>query len=237
MRVVREHYLREDIGCGISWYQSDDDNGIELESILPPVDPAYSKYLVLDTNIVLKQIDLLELSIVPLSRIVITQTVLDEVQHLNSAIYNRLVSIIQDINRQIILFPNEHHVDTHVHRKVEESANDRNDRAIRVATQWFVKKFGHQADFILITNDRGCRELAVNEGLLSMSIDKYVRKHSKKYPAMLDFMARIDNSNDGEDRLDREKQLWFEPHKSTAEIENMLKNDVCPQCMQYGECP
>lgn len=225
LRVVREHYLREDVGCGITWYNSEDDHGVQLESVPAPVDPAFSHYLVLDTNIVLKQIDLLELNVLPMSRVIITQTVLEEVQHLNSAVYNRLVALIQSIKRQIIMFPNEHHVDTYVHRKVEESANDRNDRAIRVATHWFAKHHGHQADFILVTNDRGCRDVAINEGLLSSSIDKYVKRHAEKFPTMLDFMARVDSSNDGDGGGgDRQKQLWFEPHKSMADIENLLKS-------------
>ena len=65
---------------------------VHLSENLPrPVDAGYVDYLVLDTNVVLKQIDLLELDVLPLSRLIIMQTVLEEVQHKSSSIYNRLV--------------------------------------------------------------------------------------------------------------------------------------------------
>jgi exosome complex exonuclease DIS3/RRP44 len=60
--------------------------------------------------------------------------------------------------------------DTFIEREPGESANDRNDRAIRVAVKWY----SHHLDtaesdglkVVLITNDQGNKEKAEESGLL-----------------------------------------------------------------------
>lgn len=54
-------------------------------------------------------------------------------------VYNRLHALIRDPTRRLCVFPNEHFRDTFVERRKGETPNDRNDRAIRVATAWFAK--------------------------------------------------------------------------------------------------
>jgi exosome complex exonuclease DIS3/RRP44 len=71
--------------------------------------------------------------------VIILQTVLEEVRHRSSPVYKRLRDIIADPGRHFYLFINEHHRDTYVERLPGESANDRNDRAIRVSCQWYSK--------------------------------------------------------------------------------------------------
>ena len=69
------------------------------------------------------------------------------------------------------MFVNEHRRETYVARQPGESANDRNDRAVRRAAQWlreehFVIEEGKEnagdavkriADVVLITDDKECR--------------------------------------------------------------------------------
>ena len=52
--------------------------------------------------------------------------------------------------------------DTYVERERGESANDRNDRAIRVASQWYSDHLKQLSDLnvILLTNDRANKKLA-----------------------------------------------------------------------------
>ena len=89
----------------------------------------------LDTNIVLEQIDLLESE--GLNNVIILTTVLQEVRHRSSPVYKRLKDIIADKKRNFCVFVNEHRKETYIERKEGESANDRNDRAIRVACKWY----------------------------------------------------------------------------------------------------
>ena len=204
LRKVREHYLRDDLGCGTlcpiglapiqieelpSMPVSGSDGNANVDSV----------YLVLDTNVVLKQMDLLEHTVRtkageavgsgPLSRCIILQTVLDEVKHQNLSIFNRLQTLLTSAERQHVMFPNEHHTETYVETMVGETPNDRNDRAIRVATQWFQKHHSHESKIILITNDRLNKNIAKKDGIECSSIEEYVALHVEQYPEMSDLVA------------------------------------------------
>jgi hypothetical protein len=72
--------------------------------------------LVVDTNIVMHQIDLLEYQCPATSLVLITQTVLQEIQHINLAVYRRLNLLLQDEKRSYIFYPNEVSADTAVLR-------------------------------------------------------------------------------------------------------------------------
>lgn len=67
----------------------------------------FPHYLVLDTNVVLDQIDVFEEDV--LKNIIILHTVLNEVKHKSSAVYKKLRNIIDDESRHIYTFVNEHH--------------------------------------------------------------------------------------------------------------------------------
>merc|ERR1711899_235862 len=96
-------------------------------------------YIILDTNIILNQIDILEVSAKDggFQNVIVLQTVLEEVRHRSSPIYKRLRDIISDPTRRFYVFINEHHKDTYIERNRGETANDRNDRAIRKSAQWY----------------------------------------------------------------------------------------------------
>ena len=67
-----------------------------------------SHYVMLDTNIVLEEMDLLE-DPNGLQNVIILQTVLKEVRHRSTAIYKRLKDIISYKKRRFYVFLNEHH--------------------------------------------------------------------------------------------------------------------------------
>ncbi len=64
--------------------------------------------LILDTNVALNQIDVFEYRTPATSLVVVLQTVLQELRHLNVGIYRRLLALMQDESRSYIFFPNEH---------------------------------------------------------------------------------------------------------------------------------
>lgn len=103
--------MRDDLLCGSAACnvcpQKDDDIVLEAkpESICALFD--YSHYLVLDTNVVLHQIDVLEED--ALKNVIILQTVLEEVKHQNTATFQRLLEIIGNKKRKFYSFVNEHH--------------------------------------------------------------------------------------------------------------------------------
>ena len=83
---VRQTYLRDDLPSG-----SPHIDGPELE---PRLSASATRYLVLDTNVVLHQIDLLERP--TLCDVIVTQTVLDEVRHNKISVHKRLRALITD---------------------------------------------------------------------------------------------------------------------------------------------
>jgi len=141
-----------------------------------------------------------------LSNVIILQTVLEEVRHRSTPVFKRLKDIIAEKSRKFYVFINEHHVvrgwqylfqpfycekwwqyffqDTYVDRKAGESANDRNDRAIRSAAHWYNKHIKNAdpsfpVGVVLISNDFENRAKALEIGLKSVSIEDYVKKISK----------------------------------------------------------
>lgn len=109
--MVREHYLRDDIWCGSDLCKLCDQKEREkvLDSSPLSLNPDYPfpHYLVLDTNVVLDQIDVFEED--DLCNIIILNTVLNEVKHRNAAIYKKLRNIIGNPVRNAYTFVNEHH--------------------------------------------------------------------------------------------------------------------------------
>lgn len=64
-------------------------------------------YLLLDTNVILDQIDVFEEEII--KDVIVLQTVLDEVRHKSAAVYKRLRDILINPARRFYTFVNEHH--------------------------------------------------------------------------------------------------------------------------------
>ena len=135
MTVNREHYLRDDITCG--WAAC----AVCKQANKPPLISGTA--LLPDTNVVLHQLDLLEHHAI--SNVILTSTVLQEVKHRSTAAYNRLRALIRDDARRYFVFSNEHCRATYVEAVRGESPNDRNDRAIRVATAWYKTHVDSQA--------------------------------------------------------------------------------------------
>lgn len=63
---------------------------------------------------------------------------MQEARHNNLSLFRRLKQLLKDDSRVFIFFANEHHSETFPDEIKGESPNDRNDRAIRIATSWLV---------------------------------------------------------------------------------------------------
>ena len=138
MKVVREHYLRDDVWCGVKGctlckqQEHTLDNCPVVESDLC----RHPHYLVPDTNVVLlHQIDFLEDPAI--TNVILLQVVLQEVKHQNIGVYKRIRDVASNPEKRFYVFANEHHRETFIERESAESSNDRNDRSIRKATQWY----------------------------------------------------------------------------------------------------
>ena len=169
-QVTREHYLRDDIPCGIiacTLCSASINNKAVIQG--PEV-------LVPDTNILLHHLE----TLTHFQDVILMQTVLDEVRARNSAIYNRTRALLAESSCRWFVFSNEHHKDTYVSAEASkegESANDRNDRAIRTAAHWYAKHApGMQV--LLLTNDRESARMSQEEDPLvpAQGLLEYVKK-------------------------------------------------------------
>uniref|UniRef100_A0A3P9M311 Exosome complex exonuclease RRP44 n=1 Tax=Oryzias latipes TaxID=8090 RepID=A0A3P9M311_ORYLA len=220
MKIVREHYLRDDIWCGSEACRECKQESTVLqadaciESNLCP----YPHYVVPDTNVVLHQIDVLEDPVI--RNVIILQTVLQEVRHRSAPVYKRLKDMIQAKEKLVYTFTNEHHRETYIEREQGESANDRNDRAIRVAVKWYSQHL--KADglkVVLLTDDQGNKEKAEENSLVVYKFDEYV-KNLTANPELVDRLAL---SKDDKAEIISSKVL-FPEHLPLSKIQSGIKS-------------
>lgn len=188
IKIVREHYLRNDIpcyskACNFCLKNRKKDyfgNYPKFELSENPntkVDNSIH-YFVLDTNIILHNLDLLEYSD-SFNDVIICQTVLEEVKNFSEEIYLRLKELLFS-NKRYVFFSNEHHELTYIKRNKNETINDRNDRAITKTVLWYKshleKNSLKKIDIILLTNDKDLLFKSQKEGINSMNIFQYIDK-------------------------------------------------------------
>uniref|UniRef100_A0A6N2ML02 Glycoside hydrolase family 19 catalytic domain-containing protein n=1 Tax=Salix viminalis TaxID=40686 RepID=A0A6N2ML02_SALVM len=201
-KLVREVYLRDDIYCGALFCKSCEDKS-----------KARSTILVLDTNVVLNQIDLLENPAI--EDVVLLSVVLQEVKNKNSSVYGRIRNLIDSPARRFVVFSNEFHRHTYVQTMAGESPNDRNDRAIRVAARWYQSHLGEAVKVLLITNDRENNRKATEEGVSAETIESYVK--SLGHPALLDLLVQPASEDvtmeEVEDMRPSKRKVVYPEHK------------------------
>ncbi|KAK6463991.1 exoribonuclease required for 3 end formation of 5.8S rRNA [Scheffersomyces coipomensis] len=188
LKIVREHYLRNDIPCYSKSCQhchdivKADAKG-ELPTFILSATPAklnsqVGHYVVLDTNIILHCIDLLE-NIQCFYDVIIPQTVLEEVKNRSIPIYQRLRGLVKSEDKGFAVFHNEFNEHTYINRLKNESINDRNDRAIRKVASWYNTHLNEnnspeKIEIILLCNDRDNRTKAKAEGINALSLTEYI---------------------------------------------------------------
>ncbi|MQL88528.1 hypothetical protein Taro_021094, partial [Colocasia esculenta] len=252
VKVVREHYLRDDIYCGAQFCKVCNTSEARFSS-------SASTIIIVDTNVVLHQvwvrlkstalwfsinfcafllifaacciaqIDLLENPAI--DDVVVLDVVMEEVKNKNLSVYNRLKALCTNSQRKFFVFYNEYHKDTYVKQMVGETSNDRNDRAIRVATQWYQKHLAGSSQVLLITNDRENKRKAMEEGLHAETVESYVK--SLGQPNLMDLVV-ISSSEDVnamevEDLRPSKRKVIYNEHKPMSEITSGLLRGIYHQ--------
>ncbi|KAJ2799578.1 exosome catalytic subunit dis3, partial [Coemansia helicoidea] len=243
VRTVKEHYLRDDIACGLETCahkvcaQARKDAEEQRPAPAGAANPAAPlsaaprdstewgrHYLVPDTNAFVNQIDIFERPII--NNVVVLSTVLDELRGLSMAVYNRVRAVVRDSERRWFVFSNEHHRETFVERAAGESPNDRNDRAIRTATAWLRDHLAPASIApVLVTNDEGNLRRANDDGLSACRMDECLKVYCE-HPELLDMMGSVnitDRNADGPD--------WqgYPEHLSPVQVQAGLKGGMLVQ--------
>lgn len=238
-KIVREHYLRNDIpclsrACKICPNVVAPNASNELPSFVLSEEPlALSNgphYVVLDTNIVLQAIDLLE-NPDCFYDVIVPQIVLDEVRNKSYPVYTRLRTLCRDSDdkKRFIVFHNEFSESTFVERLANESINDRNDRAIRKTCQWYAEHLKeHNIHVILVSNDRLNREAASKDSFLTKSLYEYVEMLPNAED-IKDSIPNFESSSENAKDVEAKAEFTFPEYYSTARVMGGLKNGVLYQ--------
>ncbi|OAE18374.1 hypothetical protein AXG93_1783s1030 [Marchantia polymorpha subsp. ruderalis] len=223
LKVVREHYLRDDIACGTITCTACDNSKACLSASPAPI-------IVFDTNVVLRQIDLLENSAI--SNVVVLSVVLEEVKNKDLSVYNRLRTICSNPARNFFVFSNENHRDTYIKGLAGESPNDRNDRAIRVASKWYHEHLGPASKVVLVTNDAENKRKALEEGIDAQTVEDFVRKLGQA--ELLDLLVGAGTEDaqttaDADDNRPSKRKVIYPEHKLMSEITSGLHKGIYHQ--------
>jgi len=103
------------------------------------------QYLVPDTNAFITGMDVFEVE-TAFRDVIVLQTVLEEVKNRSLPLYHRLVALTRNEGKRFYVFFNEFHQETYVGRDIGETINDRNDRAVRKAVQWYSQHIKEAVD-------------------------------------------------------------------------------------------
>ncbi|KAI9829730.1 MAG: exosome catalytic subunit dis3 [Phylliscum demangeonii] len=203
-KIVREIYLRQDIPCSSQLcsvcapHAPTNAEGHAIPFVLS-AKPAgtsafpHGHYLVPDTNALLNGLDLFEQT-TAFYDVIILQTVLEELRNRSLPLYNRLIGLTRSAEKRFYVFFNEFRLETYVVRTVAESINDRNDRAVRRAVQWYAEHLAHTRTgtaagarrekpsaaaavvpaVVMLSNDRENVRKARGSGLKACSLEEYV---------------------------------------------------------------
>ncbi|KAI8637191.1 hypothetical protein BD408DRAFT_478224 [Parasitella parasitica] len=218
VKVVKEHYLRDDIPCSSEICKVCSKTSVPILSNTPKGTSKFKPhYLIPDTNVFISQLDIMEHPAI--KDVIVLQTVREEIRHLSLPVYNRLNTILADKTKRFYMFANEHQRDTFIEKLKGETPNDRNDRAIRVATKWFMDHLkanssGEDVDVIMLSDDRGNRDKAKATGIKTCGVTEYVDS-IKDTPELLD-MVSAPKAAAGE-------KVVYEEHLSPAQIQNGIK--------------
>ncbi|CAL3964135.1 unnamed protein product [Diplocarpon coronariae] len=194
-KIVRELYLRQDIPCSSKLCTScldtaPRDAGGNLTPFVLSEKPAGTKafpqghYLVPDTNALLNALDLFEQKSA-FYDVVILQTVLEELRNRSLPLYNRLIGLTKSEEKRFYVFFNDFRLETYVMRDVNESINDRNDRAVRRAVKWYaehlaqaVKSAGGSSNkvpaVVMLSDDKDNLKKAKRDGVQACTLSNYV---------------------------------------------------------------
>ena len=236
-KIVREQYLRTDIPCSSKLCTICpvviNPNGSAIPPVLSESPNSTTKrgphYIVIDTNIALKAIDLLEHRAV-FYDVIVPQVVLEEIRNRSLPIYNRLRNITKSASdeKRFYVFHNEFRKETYTARLKDESINDKNDRSIRNVCLWYGNHLKESTkkvpEVLLISDDRGNRELAKAGGISCSSLKAYL-KELKNGEELLDLAP------DEEDSVisTKSQEKLYADHYPNSRLLGGIKNGVLYQ--------
>ncbi|XP_008308916.1 DIS3-like exonuclease 1 [Cynoglossus semilaevis] len=170
LRVVREHYLREEVPCYSSVCQAGCPNG---GKVLPG---DLTHYVVPDVGVGVDYLEILEFQ--EMQGIIFTQTVCQAVQHSKGRRqYNRLRNLLKDPRHDCVLFSNEFQEYSYCPREKGESQEEWQTRCVYSAAVWYHNHLAGLMDIVMITQDQDTvtEYSSLNSGVYVVSVQDYLK--------------------------------------------------------------
>ncbi|KAM9825589.1 DIS3-like exonuclease 1 isoform X1 [Syngnathus typhle] len=171
VRVVREHYLREQVPCYSSLCLASCDND---GKVLPG---DLTHYVVPDVGVVLDYQEILEFR--ELQGIILTQTACQAVHHCKgrSRQYNRLRNLLKDPRHDCVLFANEFQEFSFCQRENGESQEQWQTRCVYSAAVWYYNHLAGMMAVVMITENQDIINQYSNlqSGVYVISVQEYLQ--------------------------------------------------------------
>ncbi|CAI6247635.1 unnamed protein product [Periconia digitata] len=239
-KIVRELYLRQDIPCSSNLCRAcldiaPKDYTNKTASFVLSDTPAGSKnfpngqYLVPDTNAFLTGMDLFEVE-TAFHDVIVLQTVLEEVKNRSLPLYHRLVALTKNEGKRFYVFFNEFRQETYISRGTGETINDRNDRAVRQAVQWYnthikeaikarSKKQMRIPSVVMITDDRDNLRKAKAESIPAIKLSDFV-SGLENADELLDMISA---AQDQREVRSKQTEVFYPEHYSISKMMTGVK--------------
>lgn len=116
--------------------------------------------------------------------VIVLQTVLEELRNRSLPLYNRLIGLTKSEDKRFYVFFNEFRLETYVVRQKGETINDRNDRAVRTAVEWYGSHLKASCQdngrtkscpvIVMLSDDKDNLRKATAAGINACSLNDYV---------------------------------------------------------------
>lgn len=165
--------------------------------------------------------------------VIVLQTVLEEVRNQSIPLYNRLRALASSQDKRFYVFHNDFRQETFIERLPDETINDRNDRAVRVACKWYKAHLldavsgsvSKAPDIVMISNDRENLEKAKRDEIACCTIREYLEALEDS-DELLDMISAID---EGHDLKGKKSELLYPEYYSISRMTTGVKAGLLHQ--------
>jgi len=211
LKIVREHYLRNDISCGVENCSTCPPNLTSsklssvpiIESTLCP----YPHYIIPDVSVALHQVDFLEDNAI--KNVIILQTVLQAVRQERLTVYKRIRDAVSNPDKNFYVFSNEHHKETYV-----REPSDGTSGCVKKAVEWYQSHFEKariEAKAVLLTGDEVSKKKATDANLTAYTVSEYAE-------ALVDCPGIVDKLSKKSEVPSAKSQIIFPEHLSLSKV-------------------
>jgi exosome complex exonuclease DIS3/RRP44 len=225
VKIVREHYLREDIHCGrescescLKYKQSiespfapkaylSDSPRLNISQLCPS-----AHYVVPDFGVVHNQIDVITDPYFGFD-IILMQTVWDEIKR-NITIYSRIKQLMSQ--KRFYIFLNEYNKQTFSERLFGETIAQYKQRLIKIASEWLQNHFNNEIKIVLLSN---CTQIKENTQIYCFPIDEYVKSLNNSVN-LIDKLADLSSTQE----YSKDIKFLYEEHLPLSQIQTGIKS-------------